>query len=972
MNIARLLSDRGKNKSKIGLLSNLCDAKTLFIGLGETFLSNDILDAEINLPGYNLIRCDRHGRIGGGVCFYIKQSINYELCLSYSNSVCDVLVIKSMNPDLLLVNIYRPPNASLADFNDVMSRTIDCCQKFTVPLINIVIVGDFNFPHIDWSAISETHCRHIGKLSDDVNLFFLKQYVALPTRKDNILDLVFSNDDIIQNIDSIPTYISDHNVLHAQTNVLVSTTCTSIINDPTTCLETIDFKTTDWNMVRLSLQTINWHAKLEGLSVDNCLEFINESITQICYQYSKSKSKNSKGISKFHKHRKTLMRQRCRTRKKMKSCDTDSKIRYQSAIKSIEQQICDSHAEEKSQEESRAAELIKSNSNYFFKYAKKYSHSKSSIGPLMDADGTLTNDVPKMCNLLLEQYNSVFSTPTCDKTIDNPYSFFKDHKPEGSMLDIELNVTVICDAIKEMNSNSAAGPDSIPAVLYKECSNELAVPLNILFSMSIEQGVIPKALKSSVIVPVFKGGDRSQPSSYRPISLTPIVMKIFERVVRKQMINFISTKDMFNPSQHGFREGRSCLSALLTVYDNVISMLTNVKSIDMIYLDFAKAFDKVDHNILMHKVRDLGITGKLGIWLNSFLSNRSHQVRLPGGLSNQSKVISGVPQGTVLGPVLFLILMGDISDNINSHIISFADDTRLYAPITSDNDCDILQDDLSKIYKWADVNNMTFNSNKFQYINFTSTNIKSSNAYLSSDSNTINATDTVKDLGISMSHDCMFDTHISHISLKCSQLCGWILRTFHARHSLLMMTLFKSLVISRLDYASQLWSPYKLHHINQIEKIQRSFTKHITGIESMSYCDRLKHLTIYSLQRRRDRYLVIYMWKIAEQLVPNLSPTIDFQKSDRRGRMCYVNSVPANHLGTLCHNSFRWKATRLFNTIPKHLRDITNCSVLCFKKKLDIYLKTITDSPCMPHDDNSLDARIDQKRVRTLRGGLDD
>ena len=295
----------------------------------------------------------------------------------------------------------------------------------------------------------------------------------------------------------------------------------------------------------------------------------------------------------------------------------------------------------------------------------------------------------------------------------------------------------------------------------------------------------------------------------------------------------------------------------------------------MIYLDFAKAFDKVDHNILLRKVKAIGIQGKLGIWIKNFLSNRTQHVRLPGGKSHCSSVISGVPQGTVLGPVLFLILMSDISKDINCNIISFADDTRLYSAINSPADCDSLQCDLSNVYKWAESNNMKFNSKKFQYINFTvSPQCNTSNVYVSADSNLIDPSHTVKDLGVLMSNDCMFDDHICQVTKKCSQLCGWILRTFENRSELLMLTLFKSIVLSRIDYASQLWSPYKKSYICVLEKIQRSFTKYIAGYQNLPYSERLKSLRLYSLQRRRDRYLVIYMWKIAEGLAPNLSPAI--------------------------------------------------------------------------------------------------
>ena len=176
-----------------------------------------------------------------------------------------------------------------------------------------------------------------------------------------------------------------------------------------------------------------------------------------------------------------------------------------------------------------------------------------------------------------------------------------------------------------------------------------------------------------------------------------------------------------------------------------------------------------------------------------------------------------------------------------------------------------------------------------------------------------------------------------------------------------MLTLFKSIVLSRIDYASQLWSPYKKSYICALEKIQRSFTNILLGIKIFHI---VKSLRLYFLQRRRDRYLVIYMWKIAEGLAPNLSTAIRFYNTERRRRLCYQEQVPNNHLGTLCHNSFRWKASRLFNSLPANIRNIAKCEPSTFKHLLDRYLQTITDLPCVPNDDNSLslDARIHEMR----------
>ena len=193
------------------------------------------------------------------------------------------------------------------------------------------------------------------------------------------------------------------------------------------------------------------------------------------------------------------------------------------------------------------------------------------------------------------------------------------------------------------------------------------------------------------------------------------------------------------------------------------------------------------------------------------------------------------------------------------------------------------------------------------------------NVYVNPDLEIINPTNHVLDLGIFMSGDCSFEFHIKNVCKKCTNLSGWILRTFSTRDITTMLTLFKSLVLSRLDYASQLWSPHLVKHIDQLEKIQRSFTKHITGMQGLDYSDRLVFLKLHSLQRRRERYCIIYVWKIIEGLVPNFSNPIVCSYSDRRGRTCIVSHVHVGRLGTLAFNSFRWRAIRLFNAMPNHI-----------------------------------------------------
>ena len=201
--------------------------------------------------------------------------------------------------------------------------------------------------------------------------------------------------------------------------------------------------------------------------------------------------------------------------------------------------------------------------------------------------------------------------------------------------------------------------------------------LLLIFSHSLSHGVIPKSWKRAAIIPIYKSGDKTVPSNYHPISLTSVICKVLERIIRKQVFSFLDQKGCLNSTQHGFRPGRSCLSALFDVFGNIMHMLDSDSSVDMVYLDFSKVFDRVHHGILLHKLRALWITGNIGIWLFHFLTDRSHFVQLPGGISEDHPVLGGVPQGTVLGPLLFLI--SDIDKDVSaSKLVSFADDTRLY------------------------------------------------------------------------------------------------------------------------------------------------------------------------------------------------------------------------------------------------------------------------------------------------------
>lgn len=486
-------------------------------------------------------------------------------------------------------------------------------------------------------------------------------------------------------------------------------------------------------------------------------------------------------------------------------------------------------------------------------------------------------------------------------------------------------------------------------MFLKKCKDELAVPLKIIAAKSLNTGKVPPPLKKGIVTPIHKGGNKGLAKNYRPVVLTSHITKIIERFVRKKVTEHLEKTEAFNDGQHGFTKGRSCLSQLLQHQEEILTNLARGKNVDVIYLDFAKAFDKVDHGLLLHKMKQLGIMGHLGEWMHSFLTNRQQVISVNGHPSDPSEVVSGVPQGSVLGPLLFLIMIMDIDNELlNTQTTSFADDTRVKREICTENDVKLLQNDLNLILEWAVSNNMEMNSEKFELMRYgLLDHIKQTTSYQAHQV-TINPKENVRDLGVTMSDDGSFSQHIIIITKTAGKLLGWILRTFRTRDRTCMLTLWKALVLPRLEYCCQLWSPNKTGEIMKLEALQRTFTSRIWGLQTLNYWERLTELGLYSLQRRRERYLIIYVWKTLEGLVPNVGLKVNHHA--RRGRLCYIRRTQATTLrtATALHNGFSRNGARLFNAVPKAVRELTGVSPDTFKHHLDKWLSTVPDEPPTP------------------------
>ena len=551
---------------------------------------------------------------------------------------------------------------------------------------------------------------------------------------------------------------------------------------------------------------------------------------------------------------------------------------------------------------------------------------------------------------LLEQYTSVFSTPLNESEI-NKHS--PNLPPKFTLENVSFDVDDIKKQIKNMPSNAAPGLDGITPKILKACAETISYPIYLLWKKSTDSGQIPDLCKKSAVIPIFKNGKKDLAKNYRPVSLTSHVIKIFERIIKNQVVEFLEQNNLLKNFQHGFRKNRNCLTQLLEHYVKVLESLEKGLVVDVIYLDFAKAFDKVDHGLVIKKAEALGIKGDMLNWLKEFLTNRKQIVLVNGFPSEERNVLSGVPQGTVLGPLLFLIMINDMPEYIKfCDISSFADDTKIIKTISCQEDSNDMQKDIDNAENYTKDNNLVLNCEKFAHIRYDPLDkLKNEHiSYKTQDQKPIETKKSVKDLGIIMSSNMKFIEHINTLEIKCRQLIGWILRTFKSREILPMLTLWKSLVITRLDYCSQLWSPYKAGEIQKLEGLQRTFTSYIKEVNSLDYWDRLKALKLYSIERRFERYLIVYIWKIIEQKVCNPDNIKCTEIHSRTGRKISLNHLPntACALKTIIYNSPINKSKRLFNILPKELRNISNVSAENFKNHLDKLLSQIPDEPGVP------------------------
>ena len=898
----------------------------------------------------------------------MHSSVTSKLINQFDNTYVESLAVSIKDMDTILYGVYRPPETpsniwkeAVDHMNDVLNDT----QSKNPWLVNILMSGDFNFPGVNWDEryMNEviTQSRSEKYLFNLMDEHFLDQTLNEATRVDNILDLILVNNprQISHSVTIMNHLFSDHALIisHLSSPLTWNVEPEIEMEIYRYNLSNIDFGMCDhedWFRYRYCLNKSVWSEEQLSLSYQDKMKTLCEwivdamSLTLPVRSLKGRKYKIPAVRKRLYRKKKTISNKMKRTRCR------DALLKLTNDLQNVEAKISENIEAARFAEEGIAIGKIKEDPSFFYRYAKKFSKKQDTIGPLVKPDKSTTSNKAEMAELLASQYSSVFGEDEGDQVEDRDQVLGEDIP---QLCDIQFTEEKIHKALGLMTSKPSPGPDGIPAPALKYGGDVMVQALIDIFTASIEEGLVVQDCRDGLINPTWKGGDKSLPENYRPIALTSHFSKAMEQIIRCEMIDFMDTYDLMDSMQHGSRKGRSTVSQLLEQHDAALRHMEDGGVADIVYLDFSKAFDRVSHSILLSKLRALGVRGRLLNWIRTWLKDRRQAVRVGGSISSWSRVSSSVPQGSILGPLMFLIFISDLGHDLpeesSTNVKKYVDDTKAMRGNKTEEDVILMQEDLDTMYTWESRNKMPFNGGKFMALRMSVDSTRS----LTNDTlffspkyaSPIPELEVVKDLGVLIDNDGTFRSQCLQAQKRTMDKCSWALRTFKSRDPGILKTLWTSLARPHQDYASLLWFPVgKTGDIAWQEKPLRMLSKKMKGMRRLNYWERLEGMKLLSCERRNERYKILYIMKILLGMVPDLGVSIQSEENCRIGLTLKIppKSGSKDIVQTMKDQFFTTSGPRLFNSLPGSLRT-RNVTFGVFKARLDLFLESVPDRPVL-------------------------
>ena len=892
------------------------------VSIVESWLSGEISDNEIHLQGYQVLRLDRN-RHGGGLLVFVHESLAPKVIMAGPSNL-ELLIFSVTNHANTCKHhvglYYHPPSSSV--------ENIEClhnCLQSLDPLYfsNFVLVGDFN---IDF--YKHSHFLY-SRLFSIIHSFSLHQVVdshthISPTDSASLIDLALvSNLPQLQECSIVPPLANyDHSGL------FVSLKWRSAKRPTTNNKRAIwKYAQADFTKACRLIEDTNWDALL-GDDINDSLynwqtkfmEIIGECIPKMVLPKRGNLPWMTTKLTRGMRKRNSLYK------RARKSGNPFIYQKYKQVRNNVVQEL-------RRAKKQYFRKLDPSNPKQFWKTVKLMTKSTSSIPVLERNNVTAIKNSDKAT--MLNQYFS-----ECFNKAQPPLSSGDSFNNEGMNEcpeDFLCTEEEVFDMLASLDVSKANGPDGISAKMLKGTAHSITPSLTKLFNISISTGIFPEAWKVSSVVPIPKANDRASPTNYRPISLLSVISKMLERHFYYLISSYLSENHPLANIQWGFQSGKSTISALLATTYNWFTQLEAGRDISSVFFDLRKAFDSVPHRQLIDKLQQLNVSPLILRWICSYLTARCQKVVIGGEDSETIPVISGVPQGSVLGPLLFLIYIDDVARvplSEGTSLVLYADDLLLFRAIDGPEDFAILQRDINAVNNWVSNNYLQFNVSKCKFMHISrKRQFHHPIPDLLLDGQSLERVTSFKYLGILLTSDLKWSCHIETICSKARKILGLIYRRFceYAEPSALLQ-LYMSLVRPHLEYGCHIWDPHLQKDKVMLENVQKFGLRICARQWDLGYNELLSNFHAPTLQDHRLYHKLCNMYKIVNNLI-SFPPSIFVPRHSSHHANTYVQ--PFAHSNAFLH-SYVPSTVSSWNSLSSN---ITNQSTLStFKSHLSTSL----------------------------------
>ena len=906
--------------------------KSDIICVSESWLDNTISNKDIEIIGYSPFRKDRN-RHGGGVLIYVSDCfiVKRRSDLEHDDIESVWVELNITGKKILLASYYRAP-LSRAQRPSVIDNFVNKFQSSVVDAIMenpdcLVVVGDFNDRCKQWD---DSHPdSEIGtKLLDVTNTLNLFQIICEPTRytatSANILDLIITDSPgQINKVEVIPPIHNlDHCIISCRLGV-------SHMYDKVFYRQIWNYDQADYVGLNESLsENLNRDVTItQAQNIDECLTIFNSILLEYMKQYIPNRTIKVRPRDKPYITHVCRMADRDRDRWHKKFQRTKNPDHYE-IFKEKRRVAKATRKEAKLRYQNRLVQKLSAdnaNRKDYWKLVKSMMGAKVKPGiPIINTNDTYSVTATEKATVFNAYFASQARLDVVPAAMPPLY-----YTTTSKLSVIKTTPEEVESVLRAIDLSKATGPDEISGRVLKHISSSISEPLSNYYNHSFEQGKVPLQWKKANVIPVYKKGDRQLVKNYRPISLLCIAGKIQERIVFKTLYTYCFQHRLLTWRNSGFKPLDSAINQLLMVVHNIYIALENGHDVCMVYLDISKAFDRVWHTGLIHKMKMMGITGKILLWLTDYLHNRLQRVVINGSHSTWVEITAGVPQGSILGPLLFLVYVNDIVIDINSDILLYADDTILMRVITDPaQDIRTVNNDLENLNKWAQQWAISFSPSKSEHMIISKRTNHIHYDQIVLDSTVVERVARHSHLGLVITETMSWEPHIRSRIEKAAPTLNLLVRNTVLLPRHVKETIYKTFIRPVLEYGCVIYDncPSFVSHL--LEHSQRTAGLACTGAyRDTSHSSLLNELGWPSLSKRRDFYKLCQMYKLCKNVSPNyLLETFPTNMGEQHYNLRNNDQIRIPFTRTAAYsNSFYHSTVKLWNELEASMR---NCHSL--------------------------------------------